>query len=107
MDDNLNELIGKRIRELRKQKGYTQDEFSEMLNIDSKHLSRIECAKVQPSLNLIKKISDIFNIKLEYFFKVEHLNPKEILLESINKTLKNLDEDKIRLFYRILESLKD
>lgn len=107
MTDDLTKLIGKRIKELRKSANYTQDEFSELLNIDSKHLSRIECAKVQPSLNLIKKISEILNIEIGYFFKVNHLNSKDNLVKSINQILANLPEDKIRLFYKILESIKN
>ncbi len=107
MIDDLTKLIGKRIRELRKNANFTQDEFSELLNIDSKHLSRIECAKVQPSLNLIKKITEILNIEIDYFFKINHLNSKEFLIKSINKTLMGMPDEKIRLFYKILESIKN
>ena len=38
---NIKKLLGKRIKELRKNKGITQEALSEKAGIDSKHLSRI------------------------------------------------------------------
>lgn len=41
---NIKKLLGKRIKELRKNKGITQEAVvRKMQGIDSKHLSRIEC----------------------------------------------------------------
>ena len=102
MADDLTKLIGKRIKELRKNRGYTQDKFSELLGIDPKHLSRIECGKTQPSLNLIKKISSILKIQISLLFATDFTEGKETLLVKINNILQNSDEKLIRIFYKIL-----
>lgn len=47
---NIKKLLGKRIKELRKNKGITQEALSEKAGIDSKHLSRIECGVNFPLL---------------------------------------------------------
>ena len=57
--------IGQRVRNARNDKGYTQEEFSEILGISVEHLSRIETGSCRPSLNLIEKISVAFQISEE------------------------------------------
>ena len=65
-------LLGKRIGELRKTKGFTQDALSELVGIDPKHLSRIECGKNRPSLELLYKISSVLKVDLALFFQNNH-----------------------------------
>ena len=58
-------VIGRRIKNLRNEKGYTQEAFSEMLDISTEHLSRIETGSYRPSLGLIEKISEKLGITEE------------------------------------------
>lgn len=58
-------MIGQRIRNGRKTKGFTQEAFSELLGISTEHLSRIETGSYRPSLSLIEKISSILEITEE------------------------------------------
>ena len=107
MSDKLTNSLGKRIKELRKKANLTQDKFSEFLGIDSKHLSRIECGKNQPSLSLIKKISTILNIEIAQLFEVSHLDNKKAIIGNINSILNESNEEEVRLFYKILKSIKN
>ncbi len=52
-------MIGQRIKEGRKEKGFTQETFSEMIDISIEHLSRIENGAYRPSLSLIEKICTV------------------------------------------------
>lgn len=104
-DEQLN-FMGGRIKELRKIRGLTQEKFAEILNIDPKHLSRIECGKTQPSLNLLKKMAVYLDIKISAFFKTEHLQTSDKLIVEINKILKNSSSDKIKIYYKILCNLE-
>ena len=107
MNDNIQYLLGKRFKELRKNKGYTQDKFSELLGIDPKHLSRIECGKTQPGLNLIKTAANIFDISLSKFFEIEHLENRENLILKINKIMQSAKDEQLRLIYKITKSITD
>ena len=49
--------LGKRIRELRKEKGLTQKKLSEMSDITQAHLSRIENESVFPSISAIRQLA--------------------------------------------------
>jgi transcriptional regulator with XRE-family HTH domain len=52
------ELLGARIKELRKARGLSQEQLSEKINIDPKHLSRIiEVGKSYPSLDTAEKLA--------------------------------------------------
>ena len=39
---NIKKLLGEKIKRLRKNRGLTQEQFSEMINIAPRNLSRIE-----------------------------------------------------------------
>lgn len=57
---------GKRIQQLRIQRGCTQEEFAKALNIDRSNLSRIESGRRGCSLDLLVQISSIFGVTLDY-----------------------------------------
>ena len=100
MDKNKD--LGKRIKELRKSKGFTQERLSEIVGVDPKLLSRIECGKNVPSIDLITRISSVLGIELQMFFQTSHLKSKDSLIKEINKILDNETEEKVRLYYKIL-----
>ena len=107
MADDLSLFLSKRIKELRKSKNYTQDKFAELIDVDAKHLSRIECGKTQPSLNLLKKISVVLNVEISELFKTQHFKTKEELIKEINLALENSDLNKVKLFYKILKDINE
>lgn len=43
-------LIGKRIRQWRKKRGYSQMQFAEVVDLSTNYLSGIECGKKHPTL---------------------------------------------------------
>mgnify|MGYP002524140843 FL=1 len=47
---NKKELLGKRLRELRKRKGINQEKLAELINVDPTTISNIENGKNYPSL---------------------------------------------------------
>ena len=61
--------LGKRIRELRKEKGYSQEKFALLINMDRTYLASVETGKRNISIKNIKKITDGLEISLEELFK--------------------------------------
>jgi len=109
MNESL-KFLGARIKELRKRKKYTQDEFAELIGVDAKHLSRVECSRTQPSLNLLNKISQALDVDILELFKIQHLEEqcfknKEELIDEINSMLANSSLKKIKIYYKILKIL--
>ena len=64
METNIRLKLGKRIRELRKKCGYTQDKLSEISEIDYKYIQRIE-GKNPPALKIdtIERLAKALKVK--------------------------------------------
>ena len=62
--------IGLNIAHYRKLRGYSQMEFSEMIDVSRTHLSNIEAPKMKTSLSLdlLFKISDALKIDIKELF---------------------------------------
>lgn len=66
----------KKLQKLREAKGYTQQTFSEKINISRSHYSQIESGEKNPSLELSIRIKRA----LEYPYDDLFFNPKRPLL---------------------------
>lgn len=64
----MDNRIGKRIKELRKKRGYTLRELGEKLNFDYSYLSKVENGSKTPSIELLQQMADFFNVDISYFF---------------------------------------
>ncbi len=61
---------GKKIQSLRKEKGITQSELGEMLNVSSQAVSKWENGLAEPDLETIKKLCKYFGITVDSFLAV-------------------------------------
>lgn len=66
MDENMRKNIGDRIKSLRKESGLKQQEMAEYLGIGRSNYSRIETGDVLPTLKILLKLIDVFNISINW-----------------------------------------
>lgn len=96
-------LIGKKIRDLRKENKMTQTELGKKLNLTKVSISCYENGSRLPSLETLYKICDIFGVTLPYLAgrdryiineEVENYAPFNMANEEINfiKELRNHEE---------------
>ena len=102
----IKELLGKRIKEIRKERGLTQEEFAERINISQRTLSGIEVGKNFLTSQTFDKILEVFEIQPDEIFKVKSLRPIEELRKELVENIKTMSEEKIRLAYSILDIVK-
>lgn len=102
---NQKELLGKRIKELRKQKRYTQDYLAEKLKIEPRQLSKLETGKHYPSFETIIALLETFDITFEELISFEHLNSANDIRKTLLKDIENIDDSKIQNVYKILRVL--
>ena len=100
--DNYKKLLGAKIKGIGGNRGYTQDFLSERIGIDPKHLSRIECGKNSPSLDLLYKICSVLKVNPSVLFDESMLKSKQELIRDISEILKNEPESDVRKYYKIL-----
>lgn len=67
MESNVRLKLGKKIKELRQKRGFTQEKLSEVAAIDYKYIQRIE-GKNPPALKIdtLERIAKAFNIPLAH-----------------------------------------
>lgn len=58
--------LSEKIVQLRKEKDWSQEELGKEIGISPKHISRYENEKTDPSLQVIKKLSEVFNVSTDY-----------------------------------------
>lgn len=97
-------LLGKRIKEIRKSFGYTQEQFSELIDIETSSLSGIESGRFFPSLHVLNKMSEVLKIELIEFFKFETVNIPKNLDEQIAKMINKQPKERKEIIYKILKS---
>ena len=98
--------LGKKIKSIRKSLKLTQEEFAEKIEINAKHLSRLEIGTHKPSLETIKKISKIFNVSLsELGFHDEEFNYSETFYQLV-EILKISSENELKIFLNLINNLK-
>lgn len=94
--------LGKRISELRKSKGYSQDELARLLGMSRPSLTQIELGKRNVSVIELKKIVDNFAISIDrllsQYFAIENieLSPVEDNVQEVRISIPTLNIDKFK-----------
>ncbi len=100
----MKKLFGKRLRELRIQKGLTQEKMAEYIGIKPENYSRIENGLSFPKPENIVKISKVLNVEIAELFQFSQLSDYTHILEQVIKKLQN-DADSTMLVYKFLRTL--
>ncbi len=87
---------GERIRQLRIQNRYTQEELARILDIDRSYYSRIESGQKGGSVDLFVRLSDCFQVSLDYLVlgKKQSDSSVEQLKSQIKGLIAHLEEFK-------------
>ncbi|PIU64414.1 MAG: hypothetical protein COS84_08430 [Armatimonadetes bacterium CG07_land_8_20_14_0_80_40_9] len=102
----------RRIREIRREAGYTQERLAETCGISSDFLGQIERASRAPSVKTLQKIASVLNVEIGVLFQFEEKSlPKkkkdfERVLEDLLGLLKEKDlKVTIGVIKRLFEEL--
>ncbi len=68
MKNELHIKFGKRVRELRKERGWSQEEFADRCGLDRTYVSGIERGVRNPTLEIIGMISAGLNVEICVLF---------------------------------------
>ena len=65
----IQEAFGRRIQQLRKEQGLSQEKFALLIDMDRTYYASVEAGKRNISIVNIKKIADGFGISLAHLFE--------------------------------------
>jgi len=101
--DTLKIKLGARIKELRKKKKLSQEKFAEMVSLDRRSISNIECGNTFPASSLLK-ISETLGVEIKELFDFECLEKSEKeLIKAITGRLCGLNKEQLKIVYRLTE----
>lgn len=89
--------FGEKLKRLRKNKNYTQEQLAEMIDIDPRNLSRIEVGLSFVKAETLEKILNALDITTEQLFSNDHIKNPEELLADIHKFLNIAQADQTKL----------
>ena len=82
--------LGAKIREVRKECGYTQEKLAEMADIGTMYLGEIERGEKMPSLKIFIQLIESMNVSADYILRNELTSGKEYVFDEITKKLEKL-----------------
>lgn len=104
---NLQTKLGKRIQELRKLKGYSQEKFAEQIDIAINTMSNIERGNAFMTASTLERIVDVLNVTPRELFTFEKEVDKQDLYNYIMLKVKFMKNDinKLNMVKKFLDSI--
>ena len=104
---DIKKLLGKKIQNLRKSKGYSQLEFAEKIDISLNGLGIMETGKRFLTADTLEKIIKVLNIEPDELFSFGGMQSEKELYGSIIKLVDNVKQDREKLskIYIIIKNI--
>ena len=103
----IKEELGKKIKRMRINRGLTQEQLSEAVDISQRTLSGIEIGENFVTAETLDKLVKALNTTTEELFATNHLRTKDELVEEIVSNIKVISEnpEKLDVLYNVTMSL--
>ena len=96
--------LGKKLREARLKKGYTQQVLAEKADVAEMYISQLERGLKMPSMNLFIKLITALDISSDYILRDEIPSGKEYVYDEFTQKLDTLTPKQRRASMEILDS---
>lgn len=97
--------LGIKIKEMRQNKGLTQDALAEMVSCYTSHISNIENNHTKVSLNVLLAIANALNTSIDYLLSNQYENTTMALDNEILRAIKQCDNEKKEKILKIIAIL--
>jgi len=98
-------LLGSRIRELRKQKGLTQEQLGESSNIGAQYVSLVEREGANVTLALAENIANGLQVELKDLFDFEHKADDELLRTDLKAMIDSAEGERLQQLHRVIKAV--
>ncbi|MGO5231969.1 helix-turn-helix domain-containing protein [Thermoguttaceae bacterium LCP21S3_D4] len=97
--------LGLKIKELRINRGLTQDNLADIVGVNTSHISNIENNHTKVSLNVLLAITNALNTSIDYLLSEQYENSSLALDNEILRALKDCDDKKKKQILKMIEIL--
>lgn len=101
--NDIKQLLGIRIKEIRRSRKLSQEQLAELVNLDRRSISNIECGNTFPASSLLG-IARALDTDLKTLFDFECCEMSEnAIIQSITEKLPHLTKTQLAAIYRLVE----
>lgn len=98
-------LLGRRIRYLRRQNDYSQEQLAEKAYISGKYLGEVERGQANITIEVLDKIAVALKINVSDLLEFEHELGRKSLIAKISELIKTADERSLQIIYRMVKAI--
>ncbi|MBQ8459393.1 helix-turn-helix transcriptional regulator [bacterium] len=104
----IKQELGLKIKRMRINRGLTQEQLAEKVNVSQRTMSGIEIGENFVTAETLDKIITALNTTSEELFATDHLKEQKYLFEEIQNDIKLISQNpqKLETLYNIVKSLK-
>ena len=99
------ELLGLKIKEIRKQRHITQQELADVVGLDIGYISKLEVGRNFPKIGTLEKIAKALDVELYKLFQFTQAQETDFKTE-ISKIYDRLNKEKQYTLYRVAKGLE-
>lgn len=107
MKKEINVVLGQRVKELRKQNGYTREEFYEMLSVSPRFLASVECGEVGVSISTLKSIALLLKVPTDYLIGITNPEDSDLSRQLAINKINSIDDKYLCYVNAILNCVED
>lgn len=96
---DIKKCLGKKIRKIRKEKKYSQEYFSELIDLNPRQIVRIENGESFPTVENLEKIARVLEVNIEELFQCGSFMDESYLRARILGKVNDLSGEKLRALY--------
>lgn len=106
-DLELQKQVGKKIREIRKQRKISQMDLAYSIGMSMNTISYIELGKIASKIDTLNKIANVLNVDVfELFdFKMDYNSDKDVIINNILLKLKKSNYENLTKYEQIIDVL--
>lgn len=104
--ETIAEIFGKRVRNIRKQRGLSQEKLSELCDLHPTYIGQIERGEKNASLETIMSICKGLDVAPSLLFENISAVGERTIPEEIYETVIELSESEQKVIYDIVSSVK-
>ena len=104
----IKQELGQKIKRMRINRGLTQEQLSEMVDVSQRTMSGIEIGENFVTAETLDKVIKALGTTSEELFALNHLRNKEELLKEISKDIVSISQNslKLEILYNVIKALK-
>lgn len=95
-------IIGRRIKEVRRAQGISQEKLAELADLSTQYMSQIETAARKASLTSLVKISNALNVSLDELLYGNRPDRPGEMQSELNSILSDCDAYEKRVLYELI-----